>query len=500
MLKWMKSPGPPAYSVLLRFLGAGIVVATCISLGAQQRTPTKKKSALPDSSIILPHSQTESAQDQSIDSELRSWQIENLRAQTDYYNRRPSPLERLSPWASGLAAIVAFVTLVVNYRSNVQSQRDTKFYEALKRFGDKDSPSVRVSAALLLTEMAQSRMTFALRKKRSPYLSTVLQQFVAGMMLEENPVALETIQSAFSVINPYNTQLSASLLFNQNRSLATNLVSALAEFLAVKNVAKLSDVPKEAWTFISTETGFSTTAYEGLLQDFNLDDSGKGLLNFDDLLNRAIARFSSTPDDSGTLDRRSLTKLRAAADLMQANIQTCARAWAEIMKPGTSAGNLFLPGCKLLCRTGSGVNLFHLNLQSTHLYGKLAGALISNNDLRGGGLGGNFRRAWMQHTDLRGTEISHADLRETYLYGSLIDANTSVHNTNWWCASFESGKNNVDTKLIIKFFQSWDDKDKIEKGELEGERILAEAHASVKPTLNELLKTYRTANVPRSEP
>lgn len=75
-------------------------------------------------------------------------------------------------------------------------------------------------------------------------------------MLEENPVALETIQSAFSVINPYNAHLSASLLFNQNRSLATNVVGTLAEFLAAKNIAKLSDVPKEAWTFISTERFF----------------------------------------------------------------------------------------------------------------------------------------------------------------------------------------------------------------------------------------------------
>src|SRR5438874_2074833 len=140
MLKWMESPGPPAYSVRLRFLGAFIVMATCISMGAQQRTQPKKRPALPDSPIILPHSQTESAQDRAIDSELRSRQIENLRAQTDYYNRRPSLLERLSPWASGLAAMVAFITLVVNYRSTVRSQRDTNFYEALKRFGDKDSP------------------------------------------------------------------------------------------------------------------------------------------------------------------------------------------------------------------------------------------------------------------------------------------------------------------------------------------------------------------------
>jgi hypothetical protein len=122
------------------------------------------------------------------------------------------------------------------------------------------------------------------------------------------------------------------------------------------------------------------------------------------------------------------------------------------------------------------------------------------NDLRGGAIGGNFRQAWMQHNDLRGTEISNADLRETYVFGSLIDASTSIRETNWWCASFEHGKDNFDTELIMKFFQSWADKDKIEKGEFESERILAEAHASVKPTLTELLRTYRTANGSRSEP
>src|SRR5215203_7507297 len=49
-----------------------------------------------------------------------------------------------------IAALVAFVSFVFNYRTTLRIQIDTQFYEALKRFGDKDSPSIRSSAAGLI--------------------------------------------------------------------------------------------------------------------------------------------------------------------------------------------------------------------------------------------------------------------------------------------------------------------------------------------------------------
>ena len=496
-------------------LRIGILLAVLLTpLAAQTKSHTGATSA--NQKTETPTLPDDSAFDRSepdpTDGELRKWQIENLRAQTEYYQRRPALLERLAPWASGLAALVAFVTLIVNYRSNAQSQRDTKFYEALKRFGDKDSPSVRTSATLLLSEMAQRTpmFGFAFGRKRTQYLPTVLNQLVVGMLLEQNPVALESIRAVFFDLAHFNRKLSGSLLFNQNRSLAANLVEVFATYISANEVSNLTDITPEAWGVISTATGFSREAFEGLILAFNGRYSSEKVAKFDELLKRTASRYSLLANDERASGlKRSDTRLRHVSNLMRSNIQTCSRASTDLLNSGTSAARLFLPRSNLIFRSKEAIDMFELNGQNADINGMAVAIRLYDSDLRGSSLSGNLSRSSMKHTDLRDSRITGADFQQSnlqktdlrgaflrdvdlqgaYLAGAKIDNYTQVHNTQWWLADF-SEKGLVDTELIAKFFDSWFDKRELKKDQARIEIILTESHPSVRPTLENLIKPY----------
>jgi len=492
-------------------LRIGVLLAVLLApLAAQTKSHTKATSSNPKTeTFVLPDEPAFDVLEPSTDPELRKWQIENLRAQTEYYQRRPALLERLAPWASGLAALVAFVTLIVNYRSNTQSQRDTKFYEALKRFGDKDSPSVRVSATLLLSEMAQRAPTlgFAFRRKRTEYLPTVLNQLVVGMLLEQNPVALESIRAVFFELAHLNRNLSASLLFNQNRSLAANLVEAFVAYISANGVSNLTDITPEAWGLISTATGFSREAFEGLLLNFNGRYSTASVSKFDELLKRTASRYPSMADDEHVRRMKKLdSRLRHVSNLMRSNIQTCSRASTDLFNSKTWAGGLFLPRSNLFFRSREKINMQELSGQNAEISGMAVSISLPYSDLRGslfqgGNLsesyikrtdlrdswfrGSNLRQSHLQETDLRGAKLFDVDLQGAHLAGAKIDNYTQVRNTKWWQADFYK-----DTELIARFFDSWYDKKELIKDPARIDIILTESHPSARPTLENLLKSY----------
>lgn len=108
--------------------------------------------------------------DPALDTELRRAQRDEVDAERKYYQAeaekataKPRLWERIvpliTPVGALLAAVVAFLSFSFNYRSTLLNQQDTQFFEALKRFGDKDSPAVRVSAAGLLAELGHARVS-----------------------------------------------------------------------------------------------------------------------------------------------------------------------------------------------------------------------------------------------------------------------------------------------------------------------------------------------------
>src|SRR6266550_6722157 len=166
-----------------------LVIVFTVPAGASQSSP-----------------QPSAEQPRAADQELINAQKANESAQAEYYRELTRKLHEPSPTpimrksfsdnvaenpasvigivgtilAALFAALVGLTTLFVNSRSAAKAQRDTQFYEALKRLGDKDSPTIRSSAAGLLAQMAQTKdrevTAFELRlrsylpKKKKPFV------------------------------------------------------------------------------------------------------------------------------------------------------------------------------------------------------------------------------------------------------------------------------------------------------------------------------------------
>jgi uncharacterized membrane protein YeiB len=125
---------------------------------------------------------------------LTEAQTKYYEAQTAKANEDRSTWQKLINLSAFLAALVAVLSLVLNYSSTIRTQRDSQFLEALKRFGDKDSPSVRASAAGLLAKLSNQRAVIF--RWRRPNFELVLDQLMAGLVLEENSVCVASIIDA----------------------------------------------------------------------------------------------------------------------------------------------------------------------------------------------------------------------------------------------------------------------------------------------------------------
>jgi len=144
-----------------------------------------------------------------------------------------------------IAAIVALLSLYVNNRTAIRNQRDTQFFEALKRFGDKDSPTVRASAAGTIALLGPEPVQRWRRQvgKRLPrreevllYYETAVNQLMTGLTLEENPVTLTAISEATQKLVRTNPRLVLERVHRANIKLQKDLVVALADFFAAMGI------------------------------------------------------------------------------------------------------------------------------------------------------------------------------------------------------------------------------------------------------------------------
>jgi hypothetical protein len=189
---------------------------------------------------------------------LTEAQIRNQEAQTAYYRKQleERPLWQKigdNPAAIGavIAAFVALISFIFNYRATLRNQIDTQFYEAMKRFGDKDSPTLRASAAGILAQMGRRR-TFTVHWEspffwRFPYLRTAFDQLLSGLLVEEDRMALKAVTSALHELISAHKTLARRRLFATNGALAMDLVRALAEFFVSKSEAKVQLQSERQW-------------------------------------------------------------------------------------------------------------------------------------------------------------------------------------------------------------------------------------------------------------
>jgi hypothetical protein len=407
-------------------------------------------------------------------------EIAYYRAQADKINH-PSTWDRVVSVSTLIAALAAaLVTLIsftFNYRSTLYNQQDIQFYEALKRFGDKDSPALRAGAAGLLAEMGRrERLHLQFRtgswvKASHPYLQTALDQMTTGSLLENNGVVLDAIHTAFAHLVKLDPK-RLKLLYEQNLQFQRDLVSRLAEFLIAQG-AKRDAISDELWDRSAAQCDYPSTVLKTLAERFSdpYEERLRGRASFDDLLQAAAIRLSVNPaiDD---LKAGITESFRASALRLRSNVG----AWSASLEavPMTEELDfLFLAEAKLGIMTLNNLKLPHSQIQYATFYAKAAHARIGHSYLQGfTAVLNDMHEADLAYSHLENARLISvnfrgADLRESFwggctldsckldgakLHGVKMDEQTIVRGTNWWCADFSDPyASKVDEKLIAQF-------------------------------------------------
>jgi hypothetical protein len=206
--------------------------------------------------------------------ELLDAQRANERAQAEYYrlqtkklqerppdqsfwkNAAANPAATLGAFGAVVAALVTITTFLFNYRSTIRTQRDTQFYEALKRFGDKDSPVIRASAAGLLGQMALLQTGF-----RHPYFSTVFDQLSLGLILEQDELVREANRRAVQRLITVDAPSVIAGLLESNIRHQDDLIHILAKRVALRNGSPWESPP---WESLAGATGYEIAVLQAL--------------------------------------------------------------------------------------------------------------------------------------------------------------------------------------------------------------------------------------------
>lgn len=134
------------------------------------------------------------------------------------------PGDLVESLAAVLGVFLIFLILYNNYRFTRLDQRDARFFEALKRFGDMESPALRSTAAGLLAQMGRQRA----------YADTALDQLLSGLMLEEHPVVQASIRNAVVGLAKHDPELVSLRLRHARADLQQKVKSTLGDAMSLK--------------------------------------------------------------------------------------------------------------------------------------------------------------------------------------------------------------------------------------------------------------------------
>ncbi len=377
----------------------------------------------------------------------------NEEAQAEYYREQTKLLRQGTPtktlWqnisenpASVLgvlgAVIVAMVTLIsflLNYRVSLNNQMDTQFYEALKRFGDKDSPAVRFSAAGILAQMAKvERRRLNLRHPVNSfksvdqvYFTTARNQLVAGLLLEEDEIALLSIRDAIHLMVSLNPAEMLEMVFRANQNLQRKAPRALVRFFVASGITERKLVTRNLDEQAAFLTGFETS----LLQFIR-----KRTADVDGLFESFSTEYDALPLESRgahlieTRKHLSITFFRLR---LLVHIYGSAFRKFSLADFTNKYGPLFLVEAWLKNANLEGANL--------------SGAFMSNANLTAANLLG---------AKLHGTWMQNSNLTDTKLFGAEINISTNLTHTEWWRADYyDQGRNTVDEDLLQELFSRY---------------------------------------------
>jgi hypothetical protein len=218
--------------------------------------------------------------------------LQQLReAQTEYYRASANKINDASTaigwfkenaaFIGGLvAAFIAFLSFqqskrtadenlklsLANSRDERQSQSDTQFYEALKRFGDKDSPALRASAAALIAQLARRAPS-----RSAGYLEVAVDQFAAALRMELDPVVIEAVTDAVRYLTGVASddfvaaQEMLERIYRTNRAQQSQFVSTVMKYFLVSGIAFENGLwPRPKFIEIAARIGYRAQVIQAL--------------------------------------------------------------------------------------------------------------------------------------------------------------------------------------------------------------------------------------------
>jgi hypothetical protein len=301
------------------------------------------------------------------DLELSGARKRNEKAQAEYYEQLTAKLARQSEGGltnylglavavaslSGalIAARVAYLSFFYNYQNQLRTNSDTRFFEALKRFGDKDSAAARASAAGMLVVMGKLELPKTGKRRpaffgkqlnadalEQPYHNIALDQLLAGHMLEDNPIVLASIKAAVLELCPHDRKATAQKLVAANLKAQGDLAMALALFFSARGVRRADAIGEDLWSGAAALTDFSSAVLKELITRFDKSpttSSTAGKIKappqrFHHILEQALAKLDSTgADDVPTLYDNVVADLRTAAERLRTNDELLKRILSD---------------------------------------------------------------------------------------------------------------------------------------------------------------------------
>lgn len=372
---------------------------------------------------------------------------EEFELKPDTDKQKPkSYLDRLAPYspfatviAALIAAIVAIINSGLNYRATLRSQRtserfqrDSQFYESLKRFGDKDSPTVRASAAALMAEMAERSGTWP--APDHTYSETVFSQLLVGLRLEENPAVIDSICSALETLHRISPGRCEGALCIENRRLQRELLEHCAAILALEMPVGTEQPTEDAWRIVAGVSGLDSLTLTTLRDKFS--DKDATLLHagntFPRILAQAITMRRSTVmtrAKEAEIAAKASAELHRTADRLRNN----AKAWLSIQprfeyRRGEyrHEADVFFEGLQIWWKPSQGSFRFTgLVAPNGYFSGEMKGAELYKSDIHASQINADLSDAdlsWsnLERADLRLANLSGADLSYCKLQGALL--------------------------------------------------------------------------------
>lgn len=422
--------------------------------------------------------------------ELTHAQIENQRAQATYYQRQA---DKRGFWRSlrdyggtigaTVAAVVAIVSFGLNYHATVRSRADTKFYETLNLFADRENPGLRPSAAGSLEQMASTR-------KR--YYQTAFDQLCVGLLSEQEDSVRNSIQLALGRLAQLDPITALAKLEAVNRALRDRLAESFCSLCVARGVNGIEQISDTLWEEAEEITSYDRKALAGLLEISSKDNLVAALA--------AAAHKFRTLGKSDDDYHRTQTRIEMSeiAERLRSIIKSISEVFLVLEGKGQqksfsgysarggkakSLSFAFLVGGKF--RDLQGCRICRSILREADFTGaNLRRAVLIDSDFSNATLGSaklwrvkcsgtKFVGAVLSHADLTGAQFKDADFTGADLTGTRFRktdiAPAVFERTEWWKADFSFQRD-----------------------------LLKEVHAKYKKNLPDLERLYVRGDIHRS--